>query len=159
MSPNNRFAVLIAVMSLCLSVVAARAQEVLACYTLHNDLANFDRRAHAVDHYFMPELRDARAVALAEPYFSRCAFTDLAGEDCASARRRDWARYRHLQGIYDRSHLGGSDVVRLRIIDQMRYLGCPLPEEAFVYYSRYVYDAPYGNSGRGRAAGAPLVYK
>jgi hypothetical protein len=159
MSSSNRFAVLVAVTSLCLSVVAARAQEVLACYTLHNDLANFDRRAHQVDHYFMPELKAARAAAVGDAYFSRCAFSDVAGEDCTSARRRDWARYRYLQGIYDRSYLGGSDVVRLRIIDQMRYVGCPLPEEAFVYGNPYVYDAPYGNSGRGRAAGAPLLYK
>jgi hypothetical protein len=159
MSSSHRLALVVAVTSLCLSVVSARAQEVLACYALRNDLANFDRRAHAVDHYFMPELRDARAIALAEPYFSRCAFTDAAAEDCASARRRDWARYRHLQAIYDRSHLGGSDVVRLRIIDQMRYLGCPLPEEAFVHSDPYVYAAPSGNSGRGRAAGVPLLYK
>ena len=159
MSSRHSFAVLVAVTGLCLSVVAARAQEVLACYTLHNDLANFDRRAHTVDHYFMPELKAARATAVEDACFSRCAFETPAGADCASARRRDWARYRRLQEIYDRSYLGGSDIVRLRIIDQMRYLGCPLPEDVSVCGNPYVYGSPYGNSGRGRSAGAPLVNK
>src|SRR4051794_36914518 len=161
MSSSNRLAVLVAATSLWLSVAPATAQEVLACYTLHNDLANFDRRAHQVDHYFAPGLAAARAAAIGAGYFSRCAFNDAVGEDCTSARRRDWARYRRLQGIYDRSHLGGSDIVRLRIIDQMRYLGCPLPEDALAYDERYLSDDLYGNSGHGRAAGAgtPLVYK
>jgi hypothetical protein len=161
MSSSNRLAVLVAATSLWLSVAPATAQEVLACYTLHNDLANFDRRAHQVDHYFAPGLKAARAAAIGDSYFSRCAFNDAAGEDCTSARQRDWARYRRLQRIYDRSHLGGSDVVRLRIIDQMRYLGCPLPEDALAYDDRYGSDVPPGNSGNGRvgAARTPPVYK
>jgi hypothetical protein len=160
MPSRNPLAVLVAATSLWLSVAPARAQEVLVCYTLHNDLANFDRRAHQVDHYFAPALKAAREAAVADSYSSRCAFNNATGEDCTSTRQRDWARYRHLQRIYDRSHLGGSDVVRLRIIDQMRYLGCPLPEDALAYDDRYWSD-PRVNSGQDRAAGArtPLVYK
>lgn len=154
MSSSNRLAVLVAATSLWLSVAPAAAQQVLACYSLHNDLANFDRRAHQVDHYFAPGLKAARAAAIGDGYFSRCAFSDAAGEDCGPARRRDWVRYQHLRQIYDRSHLGGSDVVRLRIIDQMRYLGCPLPEEDF-----FLYGNPYYNSGGERAADAPFLYK
>jgi hypothetical protein len=154
MSPRNRLAIIVAATSLWLSGVPAGAQEVLACYTLHNDLANFDRRTHQVDHYFAPGLKAARAAATGDAFFSRCAFNDVTGEDCTLARRRDWARYRRLLQLYDRSHLGGSDVVRLRIIDQMRYLGCPLPEQDF-----FLYGNPYDNFGGGRAAEAPPLYK
>jgi hypothetical protein len=93
-----------------LSTTPTRAQEVLACYTLHNDLANFDRRAHSVDHYFLPALR--REVGP-----------------------------RNLRRAYDRSHLGGSDIVRLRLINEMRRFGCPIAprDEALLdaYYRRH----------------------
>ena len=71
-----------------LAAVPANAQLVLVCYALHNDLANFDRRAHQVAHFY------------------------VGGP---------------------RSHLGGADGIRLRIIDQMRQLGCPLPFEPVTY--------------------------
>jgi hypothetical protein len=95
MLSSARLAVLFAAAGLCLSAGSAAAQQVLACYTLHNDLANFDRRARQVDRYFPGG---------------------------------GWGR----KELYDRSHLGGSDVIRLRIIDEMRRFGCPLPREAFV---------------------------
>jgi hypothetical protein len=101
----------------------------------------------------MPELKAARAAAAGGAYFSACALHEAVGKDCCSARRQDRARYRRLQGIYDRSHLGGSDIIRLRIIDQMRYLGCPLPAAAFAH------GPPYGIPGNRGAAGAPFVYK
>jgi|SRR5690348_7667459 hypothetical protein len=92
---STRSAILIAAIGFCLSPSVAPAQQVLACYTLHNDLANFDRRAHQID-----------------PYLSR-----------SGVRTRE---------AYDRSYLGGSDVIRLRIINEMRRFGCPLPPDAFL---------------------------
>ena len=81
--------------ALSLSVAPAPAQQVLVCYTLHNDLANFDRRAHQIDPYL-------------------------------------WRSGVRTQEAYDRSYLGGSDVIRLRIINEMRRFGCPLPPDAFL---------------------------
>ncbi|GMO22302.1 MULTISPECIES: hypothetical protein [Bradyrhizobium] len=88
MSSQRLFALAILVAGSVLAAAPANAQLVLICYTLHNDLANFDRRAHQVAHFY------------------------VGGP---------------------RSHLGGADAVRLRIIDQMRQLGCPLPLEPVTY--------------------------
>ena len=93
----------------------------LACYTLHNDLANFDRRAHTVDHYLMPELEAAAA---------------RSGQS--------------LKDVYAHSYLGGSDVVRLRIINEMRRYGCPLPPDAFLL------EADRRTDGRKRVITLPL---
>ncbi len=60
----------------CLLSGTAYSQQVLVCYTLHNDLVNFDRRAHSVNHYFMPELGEAREAALGQ--IRRFAFPALA---------------------------------------------------------------------------------
>jgi hypothetical protein len=88
MLSSKQLAILVIAAVLCLSVASATAQQVFACYTLHNDLANFDRRARQVAHYFPGQ----------------------AGRD-----------------VYERSHIGGSDVIRLRIINEMHRFGCPLP--------------------------------
>jgi hypothetical protein len=52
MLSSKQLAILVIAAVLCLSVGSATAQQVFACYTLHNDLANFDRRARQVAHYF-----------------------------------------------------------------------------------------------------------
>jgi hypothetical protein len=142
MASTNRLAVLVAATGLCLSVVGAEAQEVLACYTLHNDLVNFDRRAHAVDHYFMPPLKAAREALGADAYYQPCTINTPAGVECSTPNPHDAARYRYWRSKYDRSPLGGSDVIRLRIIDQMVQIGCPLPPEALPY------GGPYGVRSR-----------
>jgi hypothetical protein len=104
MLSSKPLALLLATACLGLATPSARAQEVLACYTLHNDLANFDRRAHSVDHYFLPRIGYSREA-------------------------------------YARSPLGGSDIVRLRIINEMRRFGCPIEAEDRAllddYYRRY----------------------
>ncbi len=109
MPSRLRLAILLAAAFLCLPAVPARAQEVLACYALHNDLANFDRRAHEVDHYLLPEL----------------------------------ARSGNVNAAYERSYLGGQDIVRLRMIYEMQRFGCPVPprDEAWLreyYRSRHI---------------------
>lgn len=88
MSSQRSFALAFLAAGFVLAATPAKAQLVLICYTLHNDLANFDRRAHLVAHFY--------------------------------------------EGG-PRSHLGGADGIRLRIIDQMRQLGCPLPLEPVTY--------------------------
>ncbi len=88
MSSQRLLALTLFVTGLVLAAAPAKAQLVLICYTLHNDLANFDRRAHQVAHFY-------------------------EGGPL--------------------SHLGGADGIRLRIIDQMRQLGCPLPLEPVTY--------------------------
>jgi hypothetical protein len=103
-------AILATAAGLCLSVGSAAAQQVFACYTLHNDLANFDRRARQVAHYF----------------------PGRAGRD-----------------VYERSHIGGSDVIRLRIINEMHRFGCPLPRDAWLLES----------DGRYRKGGVTLPLK
>lgn len=108
----------------------ATAQHVLICYTLHNDLANYDRRAREVDHYFMPELKEAREAALVAKQVDDsplCLFGAL--EPCNEQLRQETERYRALREIRARSHLGGSDTIRLRIIAEMRRFGCPLSPE------------------------------
>lgn len=114
----------------------AASQLVLSCYTLHNDLANFDRRARSVSHYFMPELKEARrsakrAITHPEGEFCFGLQTNGAGlppEKCAPEPAGAIEEYRYLKDVYLRSHLGGSDPVRLRIIGEMQKLGCPLPK-------------------------------
>jgi hypothetical protein len=110
MSASKRLATtLLAAAFLCLPAISARAQEVLACYTLHNDLANFDRRAHSVDNYFLPQLR--RETGAITP-----------GE---------------LKNAWNRSYLGGQDIVRLRIIYEMRRFGCPISPEDEYWLQQY----------------------
>jgi hypothetical protein len=110
MLSSRQLAVLIIAAVLCVSVGSATAQQVFACYTLHNDLANFDRRARQVAHYF----------------------PGRAGRD-----------------VYERSHIGGSDVIRLRIINEMHRFGCPLPRDAWLLE----------NDGRYRKGGVTLPLK
>ena len=81
----------------------ALAQQVLACFTLHNDLANFDRRAH-------------------RPPFA--AEREAAWQSEQERAAEQWRLQR-----WARSRLGGSDPVRLAIIDEMYRNGCPLPPE------------------------------
>lgn len=107
----------------------ASSQLVLSCYTLHNDLANFDRRARSVRHYFMPELRDAQKSAkraITHPKGEFCF--GVGGEHCAPEPPNAIEKYQYIKEAYLRSHLGGTDPVRLRIIGEMQKLGCPLPE-------------------------------
>jgi hypothetical protein len=117
MLSSARRAAIFAAAGLCLSAGSAPAQQVFACYTLHNDLANFDRRARQVDHYFP-----------------------------------GWG-WNHKE-IYARSHIGAADVVRLRIIGEMRRLGCPLSQEAFVPETEDGTVA--GNNGPRRVITLPL---
>ncbi|PDT90836.1 hypothetical protein CO669_07625 [Bradyrhizobium sp. Y36] len=95
-----------------LAATPAKAQLVLICYSLHNDLANFDRRAHQVAHFY--------------------------------------------EGG-PRSHLGGADGIRLRIIDQMRQLGCPLPFEPVTYNDFRV--RPTGPRTLAEPRPGPLIVK
>jgi hypothetical protein len=52
-------------------------------------------------------------------------------------------------GLYERSHIGGSDVIRLRIINEMHRFGCPLPRDAWLLE----------NDGRYRKGGVTLPLK
>ena len=103
----------------CLLSGTAYSQQVLVCYTLHNDLVNFDRRAHSVNHYFMPELGEAREAAL------RADSPLCISSSCKERARYDIERYHYLLMIWERSPLGGADPVRQRILEQMRLNGCP----------------------------------
>jgi hypothetical protein len=51
--------------------------------------------------------------------------------------------------VYERSHIGGSDVIRLRIINEMHRFGCPLPRDAWLLE----------NDGRYRKGGVTLPLK
>ena len=106
----------IAAIALCLLVGSSGAQEVLACYTLHNDLANYDRRARQVTPRYLQEFEAARAAS---------AEQERAAPNDARARPYLW----------------GPDIVRLRIINEMRRYGCPLPREASI--SEYDIDRPH----------------
>jgi hypothetical protein len=107
----------------------AAGQLVLSCYTLHNDLANFDRRASVAHNFFLPRLERARREASDAAERSADAFCfDSTAEDCGRALADKAETYRRLREAYLLSHLGGSDLVRLRIIGEMRKLGCPLPD-------------------------------
>jgi hypothetical protein len=114
-----RRAVALSFLGLGLFSAPAASQHVLVCYTLHNDLANFDRRAHSVDHYFMAEIKEARAAAEAADS-SFCI-----SEECKRQAQRDIERYRYLLKVRSRSIFGGNDPVRQRILAQMRYFRCP----------------------------------
>jgi hypothetical protein len=59
MRSNTQRALFVAA-SLYLSAGAATAQEVFICFTLHNDLANYDRRAHQVGDNFLRSFEAAR---------------------------------------------------------------------------------------------------
>ncbi|QOZ76305.1 hypothetical protein XH83_13130 [Bradyrhizobium sp. CCBAU 53351] len=112
MSSQRLFALALVAAGLVFAAAPAKAQLVLICYTLHNDLANFDRRAHQVAHFY------------------------VGGP---------------------RSHLGGADGIRLRIIDQMRQLGCPLPLEPVTYNDFRVRSrAPHASM---HPRPAPLIVK
>jgi hypothetical protein len=103
---------------------------VLICYTLHNDLANYDRRAREVDHYLMPELKEAREAAIAAKEVDEsplCLFGAL--EHCNEHLQQQTGRYRALREVHARSHLGGSDAIRLRILAEMYKYGCPISRE------------------------------
>ena len=113
-----------------LIAVPALAQQVLVCFTLHNDLANFDRRAHR------PEFAVERAAAerAAADYAWQCTdgrpawpFADCAAL-AAQADARQAEYIERLRG-WALSPIGGSDPVRLALIDQMYRNGCPLPPE------------------------------
>jgi hypothetical protein len=108
----------------------AVAQHVLICYALHNDLANYDRRAREVDHYFIPELKEAREAAMTARQIDDsplCLFGALEG--CNERLREETARYRALKELHARSHLGESDTIRLRILAEMYKYGCPMSPE------------------------------
>jgi hypothetical protein len=124
----KKYGPLVAILAMsAISYVPVAAQHVLICYTLHNDLANYDRRAQEVDHYFMPQLKEAREAAISARQADDsplCLFGAL--EPCTERLQQQTARYRALKEVHARSHLGGSDTIRLRIIAEMYKYGCPI---------------------------------
>jgi hypothetical protein len=107
----------------------AASQLILSCLTLHNDLANFDRRASIGHRRFMPNLehlREAADEAAAQADGESCF--DRGAENCESRLDGKARKYYRLKEAYLLSHLGGSDPIRLRIIGEMQKLGCPLPD-------------------------------
>ena len=120
---------------------AALAQQVLVCVTLHNDLANFDRRAEAATHE-QQTIDTAKAVNATTEQFTdaTCAAARVFATNCdqrsqaaeADRDRTDAMAYDHLN-----SPLYGRDPVRLRIIAAMRANGC-IPLDT--YATDYLYD-------------------
>ncbi|MEN3385172.1 MAG: hypothetical protein V7608_5216 [Hyphomicrobiales bacterium] len=116
--------------ALVLLVAPASAQQTLVCFTLHNDLANFDRRAHRPQ---FPAERDAAQRAAAD-YAASCPGGEagFASSDCAAlgARAdRTSAAYFTMLRTWGLSPIGGSDPVRLRIIKEMYQNRCPMPDD------------------------------
>jgi hypothetical protein len=113
----------------------ASSQLILSCYTLQNDLMNFDRRAQFGHRHVMPELEAARKDALrAKRYGDKTYCAGWPTESCESEspeELRKSMRYKKLNKRYLLSHLGGADPVRLRIIREMQKLECPLPDHVF----------------------------
>jgi hypothetical protein len=116
--------------TLLLAVSSADAQQIILCHSLDNDLVNFDRRAHAVGGYYLPQIMKLQhAVAAAEAeYLDACVpgAATATDTDCRVLKTRIFYLREELRG-WTLSPLGGSDPVRLRILLEMRRNGCPLP--------------------------------
>ena len=130
---NKRFAGALAVLALLTGYASpASSQLVLSCFTLQNDLVNFDRRAKVARRYVMTELESAKKDAqrvVQHPDKGYCL--GWPTEDCSPPTTEKLGkikRYQELNDSYLLSHLGGADPVRLRIIHEMEKLGCPLPD-------------------------------
>jgi hypothetical protein len=124
------------------SVPSAFGQQVLVCKTLHDDLANFDRRAEAVSHTQAAiDTRQASNQVADHFAAAACAAGSILATNCedrASEAAAHRAETDALQSDHLRSPLGGSDPVRLRIIAAMRANGCTPLE---VYATDYLYDS------------------
>jgi hypothetical protein len=136
MTAKRSATTLLAATAAVLLTVPALAQQVLVCYTLHNDLANFDRRANAPNYMYGQE---AIAQALREyQWLCPSGRARAPDTDCVGLQGDPGAP---TAGFYQMirewvvSPLGGSDPVRLRIIDEMYRNGCPLPPEALYLIS------------------------
>jgi hypothetical protein len=111
-----------------LSAVPALAQQVLVCFTLHNDLANFDRRAHRplpareVPTPWADWAHTCPNLLGGFPFYQCSPPPDSVQPEQPEAfeMHRAWAQ----------SPLGGRDPIRLRILDEMVRNGCPLPTDA-----------------------------
>lgn len=126
---TKRFAVLaLTAIGLWAAAGPACAQQVLVCFTLHNDLANFDRRAREVEHYskqaVAAALHSSKAAAgVYEPacpppsYWGASAAAECAARNAANLRREsEFYRLRWLE----------RDPIRQRIIAEMARNGCPM---------------------------------
>ena len=107
---------------------SAIAQQVLVCQTLHNDLTNFDRRAASVDHA-AAEIAAAGAANEASDRVAEvaCIAGNVFATNCEGrAAIAEANRYQaeDMATDHDRSRIGGSDPVRLRIIAEMKRNGC-----------------------------------
>jgi len=114
--------------ALVLLAAPASAQQTLVCFTLHNDLANFDRRAHRPQ---FPDERDAARRAAAD-YAAYCRGDQGLFSDCAALGTRadqTSAAYFTMLRTWGLSPIGGSDPVRLRIISEMYKNRCPMPDD------------------------------
>lgn len=120
---------LLAGAALILLAAPASAQQTLVCFTLHNDLANFDRRAHRPQ---FPDERDAARRAAAD-YAAYCPGGEARFfSDCAALGARadqTSAAYFTMLRTWGLSPIGGSDPVRLRIISEMYKNLCPMPDD------------------------------
>jgi hypothetical protein len=113
--------------ALLVAPAAAPAQHVLVCFTLHNDLSNFDRRAHSVDYYSRSVFEAALAAykRAYQDYQSACLPSGeptYVGPDCEALNReavRHEAEYYRLQWL-------NSDPIRRRIIAEMISNRCPV---------------------------------
>lgn len=118
------------------AAMPARAQLVLICASLHNDLANFDRRSHEVGGYYLPEIVEIRrALARAEAdYQFACPGDGLATENAQQCISLSEQVEILSNRLWDRvlSPIGGSDPIRLRILTEMRVNRCPFPNDPAV---------------------------
>jgi hypothetical protein len=109
-------------------VAPALAQQALICFTLHNDLANFDRRAHRP----LP----AREVATPWADWAHTCPNLLGGfpfYECSPPPNLvvpESPEAFEMHRAWSLSSLGGRDPIRLRILDEMVRNGCPLPTDA-----------------------------
>ena len=154
MVAKRRFAALLAAaFGLTFGPVPVLAQQVLVCFTLHNDLANFDRRANAPNYMYG---QDVIAAALREYQWlcpsgrARAPDTDCVG--LQGDPNAPTAGFYQMIREWVVSPLGGSDPVRLRIIDEMYRNGCPLPPEAL-----YLISLRSRTSVRPNRAARPVV--
>ena len=136
-SAMRSLTVLAAALGVGLGAVPALAQQVLVCFTLHNDLANFDRRANKPNYMF-----GQKEIALALKQYQWLCPNGRARDpriDCTGLvdDPQDFATAEFYRVIREWvvSPLGGSDPIRLRIMDEMYRNSCPLPPEALYLLS------------------------
>jgi hypothetical protein len=107
----------------------AVSQQVIVCFTLHNDLTNFDRRAQAVDPSWSAILEaQARADQTVADYKAICIDqTGQPAETCDRLSGQAWDARQQVEAMmsdYVRSPIGGGDPVRLNLIAELRRNGC-----------------------------------